>query len=162
MLCGKFRWNWLCWFWRRWKCEKFTPRHRQRWWTTDKCSFDQKRWKCEKFTERRIDGWMTDNRWSEKLNWAISSGELKNKREKQFKSSTLFDIYITVTILHNHFFESLIIDSFSKSTPQFLLTNPYYSAYNKYKTKVKESKYGYQIKANTQNQRRGNSHVVIG
>ena len=35
-----------------------------------------RRWKCEKFTDGRTD-WQTDDRWSEKLLWAFSSGELK-------------------------------------------------------------------------------------
>ena len=38
----------------------------------------RRRWKCEKFTDRRTDKQTTDERWSEKLTWAFSSGELKN------------------------------------------------------------------------------------
>ena len=51
MLCAKFGWNWL---WRR-------------------------RWKYEKFTDRQTDRQTPDDRWSEKLTWAFSSGELKKK-----------------------------------------------------------------------------------
>ena len=47
--------------------------------------FWTRRWKCEKFTDgRRTTGDQksslrtTDDRWSEKLTWAFSSGELKN------------------------------------------------------------------------------------
>ena len=47
--------------------------------------FWRRRWRCEKFTDRqtdrqmdgRTDGQMLDDRWSEKLTWAFSSGELK-------------------------------------------------------------------------------------
>ena len=44
--------------------------------------FWRRRGKCEKFTDGRRDRWTdnnetTDNRWSEKLTWAFSSGELK-------------------------------------------------------------------------------------
>ena len=43
--------------------------------------FSRRRWKCEKFTDKQSDGWTdgqtTDHRWSEKLTWAFSSGELK-------------------------------------------------------------------------------------
>ena len=39
--------------------------------------FWRRRWKCEKFTDRQTDRQTTDNRWSEKLTWAFSSGELK-------------------------------------------------------------------------------------
>ena len=43
--------------------------------------FWRRRWKCEKFTDRRTDGrtdrHTTDDRWSEKLTWAFSSGGLK-------------------------------------------------------------------------------------
>ena len=38
-----------------------------------------RRWKCEKFTDRRTDRQTTDKRWSEKLTWAFSSGELKRR-----------------------------------------------------------------------------------
>ena len=52
--------------------------------------FWRRRWKCEKFTDGRTDGQMdrqtTDNRGSEKLTWAFSSGELKKtSMGKQFK-----------------------------------------------------------------------------
>ena len=51
MLCAKFGWNWpSTWFLRR-------------------------RWKCEKFADTRT----ADNRRSEKLSWAFSSGELKKQ-----------------------------------------------------------------------------------
>ena len=47
--------------------------------------FWRRRWKCEKFidgqtdrrTDRQTDRQKTDDRWSEKLTWAFSSGELK-------------------------------------------------------------------------------------
>ena len=43
--------------------------------------FRTRRWKSKRFTDRRTDGrtdsQTTDNRWSEKLTWAFSSGELK-------------------------------------------------------------------------------------
>ena len=47
--------------------------------------FWRRRWKCEKFRDRRTDRQAdgqtdrqtTDDRWSEKLTWAFSSGELK-------------------------------------------------------------------------------------
>ena len=47
--------------------------------------FWRRRWKCEKFTDRQTDGRTNgrtdrqtpDDRWSEKLTWAFSSGELK-------------------------------------------------------------------------------------
>ena len=36
-----------------------------------------RRWKCEKFTDGRTDRQTTNDWWSEKLTWAFSSGELK-------------------------------------------------------------------------------------
>ena len=39
--------------------------------------FWRRRWKREKFTDRLTDRQTTDDRWSEKLTWAFSSGELK-------------------------------------------------------------------------------------
>ena len=45
--------------------------------------FWRRRWKCEKFTDRWAE---TDDRWSEKLTWAFSSGELKMK-------TTIFKIH---------------------------------------------------------------------
>ena len=50
--------------------------------------FWRRRWKCEKFTDGWTDRQTTDDRWSEKLTWAFSSGELK-KIEKKF----LVDIF---------------------------------------------------------------------
>ena len=44
--------------------------------------FWRRRWKCEKFTDRQTDRQTTDDRWSEKLTWAFSSGELKMKSSK--------------------------------------------------------------------------------
>ena len=41
--------------------------------------FWRRRWKCEKFTDGQTDRQTTDNRWSEKLTWAFSSGELKTR-----------------------------------------------------------------------------------
>ena len=45
--------------------------------------FWRRRWKCEKFTDGQTDRWTdrqtTDDRWSEKLTWAFSSGELTLK-----------------------------------------------------------------------------------
>ena len=38
--------------------------------------FWRRSWKCEKFTDGQMDG-QTDDRWSEKLTWAFSLGELK-------------------------------------------------------------------------------------
>ena len=46
------------------------------WWKLTQW-FWRKRWKCEKFTDRQTDG-QTDDRRSEKLTWAFSSGELQN------------------------------------------------------------------------------------
>ena len=45
--------------------------------------FWRRRWKCEKFTgqtDGQTDRQTTDDRWSEKLTWAFSSGELKKSR----------------------------------------------------------------------------------
>ena len=39
--------------------------------------FWRRSWKCEKLTDRQTDRQTTDNRRSEKLTWAFSSGELK-------------------------------------------------------------------------------------
>ena len=41
--------------------------------------FWKRRWKYEKFTDRQTDRQMTNDRWSEKLTWAFSSGKLKIK-----------------------------------------------------------------------------------
>ena len=43
--------------------------------------FWNRRWKCEKLTDRQTDGQTTDRKWSEKLTWAFSSGELKRPYE---------------------------------------------------------------------------------
>ena len=54
-------------FWRkRWKCEKFTDTQTDR--------------QTDRRTDRRTDRQTTDDRWSEKLTWAFSSGELKKLR----------------------------------------------------------------------------------
>ena len=42
-----------------------------------------RRWKCEKFTDR----WMKDDRQSEKLTWAFNSGELKWKQTSMHMST---------------------------------------------------------------------------
>ena len=56
------------WFWRRrWKCEMFTDGQTDR--RTDR----------QTETDRQTDR-QTNDRWSEKLTWAFSSGELKGKR----------------------------------------------------------------------------------
>ena len=55
MLCAKFGWNWPSGSGERWKM-----------------------WKV--YRQRRTDGQTTDDRWSEKLTWAFSSGELKNSK----------------------------------------------------------------------------------
>ena len=47
--------------------------------------FWRRRWKCEKFTDGRTDRQTTDDRWSEKLTWAFSSGELKWKTKEKGK-----------------------------------------------------------------------------
>ena len=41
--------------------------------------FWRRSWKCEKFTDGQTDGQTTDNRRSEKITWALSSGELKGE-----------------------------------------------------------------------------------
>ena len=45
--------------------------------------FWRRRWKCEKFTDGPTGRQTTDDRWSEKLTWAFSSGELKNNSSWQ-------------------------------------------------------------------------------
>ena len=39
-----------------------------------------KMWKVYRRTDRRTDRQTTDDRWSEKLTWALNAGELKKKR----------------------------------------------------------------------------------
>ena len=55
MLCAKFGWNWSSGSWK-----------------------EMKMWKVYRWTDVQTDGLTTDNMWSEKLTWAISSGELKS------------------------------------------------------------------------------------
>ena len=72
------------WFWRRrWKCEKFTDG------------------RTDRQTERRTDRQTTDDRWSEKLTWAFSSGELKKETQvgtffkiKRFHKSKLGELVL--------------------------------------------------------------------
>ena len=73
MLCAKFNYNWPCSSGR----EDFLISSKyfcyfkiiSTW-----IGFWRKRSKCEKFYK---DRWKTEDRWSEKLTWAFSSGELK-------------------------------------------------------------------------------------
>ena len=43
--------------------------------------FRRRRWNYEKFTDGRTERQTTDDRWSEKLTWALSLGELKQEIE---------------------------------------------------------------------------------
>ena len=68
------------WFWRRrWKCEKFTDRQ------TD----GQTDGRTNRQTDGRTDRQTPDDRWSEKLTWAFSSGELKIRNKQNIWSKPL-------------------------------------------------------------------------
>ena len=71
--------------------------------------FWRRRWKCVKFTDGRTDGrtdrQTTDDRWSEKLTWAFSSGELKkpeadkfNKIKFERQTNIQTNMYISYTV----------------------------------------------------------------
>ena len=62
MLCAKFGWNWSSGSWEEDENVKSLQTDGQ--------------------TDRRTDNQTTDDRWSEKLTWAFSSGELKTKKER--------------------------------------------------------------------------------
>ena len=75
--------------------------------------FWRRRWKCEKFTDgrtdRQTDRQTTEDRWSEKLNWAFSSGELK-------RINLIFSV--KGWFLSNNFINSLRqIKTWSESSP---------------------------------------------
>ena len=59
ILCAKFGWNWPVVLEKKSKIGKVYRR-------------------TDRQTDRRTDGQTTDDRWSEKLTWAFSSGELKS------------------------------------------------------------------------------------
>ena len=62
--------------------------------------FWRRRWKCEKFTDRQTDGQTngqtTDDRWSEKLTWAFSSGELKSLSHSHIVYNLKFFVHLKV------------------------------------------------------------------
>ena len=70
-------------------------------------SFWRRRWKCEKFTDRQTDGrtdrQTTDDRWSEKLTWTFSSGELTktigHTQKKCLARQTFLKFYTFVKIM---------------------------------------------------------------
>ena len=61
--------------------------------------FWRRRWKCEKFTDRRTDRQTTDDRWSEKLTWAFSSGELKTEEKNSFWLASLKELQLSIQSL---------------------------------------------------------------
>ena len=67
MLYAKFGWNWPIGSWEEVENRKSLQTDGQ----------------TDRRTDRRMDGQTTDERWSKKLTWAFSSGELKTYKERQ-------------------------------------------------------------------------------
>ena len=95
--------------------------------------FWRRRWKCEKFRDGQTDRQTMDDRWSEKLTWAFSSGELKTKLficTFCFHQSTCHQYFTGWTMLINEWsrvsvgnFKQLWVLSTFTVTPIMLLTH---------------------------------------
>ena len=82
--------------------------------------FWRRRWKYKKFTDRQTDGQTdgrtdrqtTDDRWSEKLTWAFSSGELKNAQGisgKRIKYSMNLQGIYTMLLMWKLFHQNYVL-----------------------------------------------------